>query len=89
MIKICGESITAPLNIIFEQSLKEKKYPKVWTKTNIVPVHKKWGQTPNKEHHPVSLIPIFSKIYERVMYNALFKYSKDNKLLHLLNQVSC
>ena len=41
MIKICGESITAPLNIIFEQSLKEKKYPKAWTKTNIVPVHKK------------------------------------------------
>ena len=25
MIKICGESITVPLKIIFEQSLKEKK----------------------------------------------------------------
>ena len=41
MIKICGESITASLNIVFEQSLKEKKYPKLWTKSNIVPVHKK------------------------------------------------
>ena len=29
MIKICGESITVPLTIIFEQSLKEKKFLEV------------------------------------------------------------
>ena len=29
MIKVCGESITIPLKIIFEQSLKEKKFPEL------------------------------------------------------------
>ena len=35
MIKICGKSITVPLKIIFEQSLKEKIFPEVWKKANI------------------------------------------------------
>ena len=32
MIKICGESITVPLKIKFEQSLKENRFPEVWKK---------------------------------------------------------
>ena len=45
MIKICGESITVPLKVIFEQSLKEKKFPELWKKAHIVPVHKKRTKT--------------------------------------------
>ena len=33
-----------------------------------------------KNWRPVSLLPIFSKTYERVIYNAFFTYFKDNKL---------
>ena len=80
MIKICGESITVPLKIIFEQSLKESKLPELWKKANIVPVHKKEDKNVIKNYRPVSLLPIFSKIYERVTYNALFNYFKSNKL---------
>ena len=80
MIKICGESVTVPLKIISESSLKEKKFPEVWKKANIVPVHKKEDKNLIKNYRPVSLLPIFSKIYERVIYNALFNYFKDNKL---------
>ena len=32
MIKICGGSITVPLKIIFEQSLKEQKFTELWKK---------------------------------------------------------
>ena len=37
MIKICSESLTVPLRIIFEQSLKEGRFPEIWKKANIVP----------------------------------------------------
>ena len=30
MIIICGESITVPLKIISQQSLKERKFPELW-----------------------------------------------------------
>ena len=41
MIKICSESVTIPLKIIFEESSKKVIFPKIWKKANIVPVHKK------------------------------------------------
>ena len=80
MIKIYVESITVSLKIIFEQSLKNSKFSELWKKANIVPVHKKEGNNLMKNYRPVSLLPIFSKIYERVIYNALFNCFKSNKL---------
>ena len=41
MIKVCSESLIFPLKIIFEQSLKEGRFPEIWKKANVVPVHKK------------------------------------------------
>ena len=83
MIKVCGESITVPLKIIFEQSLKEKKIQELWEKANTVPVHKKEDKSLIKNYRPVSLLSILSKIYERVIYNALFNYFKDKGLFTL------
>ena len=39
MIKICGDPIA--LSLIFEATFKEKKFPYIWKKANVVPVHKK------------------------------------------------
>ena len=89
MIKICGESITVPLKIIFEQLLKEKKFPEVWEKANIVPVHKKEDKN------------LIKTIAQSVYFQSLVKFMKELStmpssiilktinFLHLLNQVSC
>ena len=41
MIKLCGESIWRPLNIIFKLCLNTGKFPLEWMKGNVVPIHKK------------------------------------------------
>ena len=41
MLKICGNSIYKPLEIIFRQALLTGMYPPDWKKGNIVPVQKK------------------------------------------------
>ena len=40
----------------------------------------KYNKNLIKNYRPVSLLPISSKIYERVICNALFDYFKNNKL---------
>ena len=45
MIKMCSESITLPLKIIFQESLKKGKFPEIWKKANVVPVHKEEDKT--------------------------------------------
>ena len=41
MIKLGEKSITIPLKLIFEESLKFEVFPEIWKKANVVPVHKK------------------------------------------------
>ena len=67
MIKICEESISLPLKIIFETSLKYGVFPEIWKKANVVPFHKKGDKTLIKNYRPISLLPIFSKIFERII----------------------
>ena len=80
MIKLCEESIVIPLKIIFKESLKCGVFPEIWKKANAVPVHEKEDKTLVKNYRPISLLPIFGKIFERVIYNFIFNYFINNKL---------
>ena len=80
LIQICKEEITIPLKLIFDQSLKKGKIPEIWKAANVVPVHKKEDKWLVKNYHPINLLPIFFKVFERVIYNSLFNYFLHNKL---------
>ena len=81
MIQICGNSIIPPLKMIFESAIKSSCFPDSWKKGNIIPVHKKESKNLIKNYRPISLLPIFGKIFEKIIYNNLFKYLQDNKFL--------
>ena len=87
MIKICSESLTVPLRIIFEQSLKEGQFPRTWKKANIVAVREIEDKNLLKNYRPVSLLPIFRKLFARVKYNSLFNRFQISNILLLHNQV--
>ena len=74
MTKICSESVTIPLKIISEESLKKGIFPEIWKKANVVPVHKKEEETLIKNYSPIILLPIFGKIFKRIIYNSLFNH---------------
>ena len=46
-----------------------------------MPVYKK-GDHQCVKTRPVSLLPVFSKIFERPIYNATFKHFLDNNLIY-------
>ena len=41
MIKICDKSLLKPLILLFENSTKSYRYPDIWKRSNIIPLHKK------------------------------------------------
>ena len=73
MIKLCGKSIVYPLNLVFEVSLQCGEFPDYWKKANVVPVHKKESKNLVKNCRPITLLPIFEKIFERVIFKDLFQ----------------
>ena len=81
MIKMCGDSIITPLKLIFESAITSGEFPDSWKKGNIIPVHKKENKGLLKNYRPISLLPIFGKIFEKVIFNNLFRYFEENKFL--------
>ena len=80
MIKLCGKSIVYPLKLIFEASLQGVEFPDYWKKANVVPVHRKESKNLVKNQRPISLLPIFGKIFERVIFKDVFNYFHKNEL---------
>ena len=59
------------------------KFPITLKNANVTPVHKKDDPTDKKNFRPISVLPLLSKVFERVIYNQLGKYMDTslNKLL--------
>ena len=81
MLKVCGPSIYKPVEIIFNQCLETGVFPSEWKKGNIVPIHKKGDKQMVQNYRPVSLLPICGKILERLMFNEMFEFFIENKLI--------
>ena len=70
-----------PLSIIFNNCIIQIIFPDIWKKSNICPIHKKGDKQAINNYRPVSLLPICGKILERLIFNSLYKYVEENKLL--------
>ena len=80
MVKICDESLIKPLFNIFQFSLETGNFPSNWKRGNIIPVHKMANKDLINNYRPVSLLPLFSKIYEKCVYDTLYNYFEGNGL---------
>ena len=52
-----------------------------WKMSNVLPIHIKGDKQNLQSYQPVSLLPIFSQIFERVIFNPIFEYLEKNSLL--------
>ena len=82
MIKSADASLVTPLLIIFTNFLKQGVFPGIWKRANIVPVHKKNEKNRKSNYRPISLLPIFGKILEKLMYDSLYSHLVSCELLN-------
>ena len=82
MIKICDESLVQPLSLIFKGCIDTGVYPDTWRKSNIVPVHNTGDKQTVNNYKPVFLLPICSKILEKIIFDPIMRFLNENKLLN-------
>ena len=80
MIKLCNKFIIPPISLIYKNCINSGIFSK--KKSNVVPVHKKVDKQVVDNYRPVSLLPIFGKILERLIFNSLFEFLHENNLLN-------
>ena len=81
MIKLCGSDLVFPLKLIFNNILRTGKFPKQWKRANVPPVHKKENKQFIKDYHPISLLPILAKVFEKFIFMHLYNYLVRNELI--------
>ena len=79
-IKTCDESLLKPLFILFKNLLKFSYYPDIWKKSNIILAHKKNDKQLVNNYRPISLLPIFGKIFEKRIFNEIYVLLKEELL---------
>ena len=81
LVKLNSQSISQILTLLFNMSIKEGCFPSAMKAAKIVPIHKGDSTLLTGNYRPISLLPIFSKIFERLIYNRLVVFITENKIL--------
>ena len=77
----CVTILLLPLKIIFENILLSSLYPDMWKLANVTPIFKKGDKQSIKNYRPISLIPICGKMFEKIIFNNLYRYLNANNLI--------
>ena len=67
----------------WRQAIESGSFPSEWKKGNVVPIHKKGDKQCLKNYRPISLLRISEKIFEKLIFNVMFKVFTENELISL------
>ena len=74
IIKANGNFFAEEICFYFNKSLENGKFPNCLKLANITPVFKKGPRTSKNNYRPVSILPVFSKIFERLLSRQLSEF---------------
>ena len=82
IIKKSAHVICDPLSQYFNILMKSGKFPDVLKVGKITPVYKKGNPEELGNYRPVSTLPIFGKIFEKILYSRIYSFAISQNILN-------
>ena len=82
MLKLSLTSISAPFTHICNTSLLTGVFPKELKIARVCPIFKNGNPMHFVQYRPVSVLPVMSKVLEKIMYNRVYTFLQDLKQLY-------
>ena len=82
VVRNCFGPLLKPLMAILNLSFQKGCFPKEPKIARVTPVYKADDVNEIGNYRPISVLPCFSNILQRIMYNQLFKYLTTNEILY-------
>jgi hypothetical protein len=82
IVKQVAKQISEPLANIFNLSLSTGNVPEQLKIAKVIPIYKKEDAEIFSNYRPVSVLPCFSKILERLVFNRCIDFINENNLLN-------
>ena len=74
--------LSSPISQLINQSFDEGMFPDLCKIAEVIPVHKKGDSTTASNYRPISLLSVFSKIFEKCMYTRLYEFLEKHQLIY-------
>ena len=76
-----GMPVLAPvLCDIFNWSLASGNFPQNWMIARVLPIYKDGNIEDRSNYRPISVLPIISRLFEKIIFDQMYKYFVANKL---------
>ena len=82
VVKATYRYYLSPLTHVLNLSIQNGFFPDSMKLAKIVPIYKSGDPMAISNYRPVSILPLFSKLLERLMYNRLISFINKNKILY-------
>ena len=82
VVKECFGSLHKPLLHIFNLSIQKGVFPDELKIAKVTPVYKSNDETNLGNYRPILILPYFSKILKRIVYNRVYEHLNSNNILY-------
>jgi hypothetical protein len=72
IVKACKDIFAGPLCCIFNLCLAKGIFPKTWKTAKVCPIFKKGNKREVSNYRPVSILSVFSRVFECILYQHLY-----------------
>ena len=84
LLKKLVDSIKVPLCHLFNKSLSDGIFPDLMKIAEVVPLYKPNNcKSSLNSYRPISLLPVISKVLEKVVYKRVYTFLTKNNLLYM------
>ena len=84
LLKLLRSIVSDPIYLLINDSFLRGKFPDKLKLAKTMPLHKKGSTLNLNNYQPISLLSVFSKIYEKIMYAILYQFLEKSELFYSL-----
>ena len=82
LLKKIVSVIKKPLCVIFNKSLRQGIYPNLMKIAKVIPLFKSGDRKIPDNYRPISLLPVISKVLEKIVYVRMLRHMDDNNIVY-------
>lgn len=81
ILKDSFENILKPFTVLINKCFHNGVFPESFKISKVIPLYKKGEKNSLDNYRPISIVPLFGKIIERIMKNRLVDFFEENNIL--------
>ena len=82
IMKSVSEEYIKPLTYLINKTISQGHFPEELKLARVIPIYKGENDQLIQNYRPISVLPFFSKIFEKIIFNHVINFLNDNNVLY-------